>query len=62
MIIATKYIEDNSNYVTAFYKVVAPLYSAKEINEMERSFLGVIKVRLLDKGCFEFFDETDLYC
>lgn len=44
MIIATKYIEDNQNYVTAFYKVVAPLYTAREINEMERSFLGVIKV------------------
>ncbi|KAI8981839.1 cyclin domain-containing protein [Mycotypha africana] len=45
IIIATKYIEDYNSHAVVIYKVVSALYSTKELNEMERSFLGVLKVR-----------------
>lgn len=44
MIVATKYIEDYSSHALSIYRIVAPLYTARELNEMERSFLGVLKV------------------
>ncbi|RCH82822.1 hypothetical protein CU098_002798, partial [Rhizopus stolonifer] len=39
VILATKFIEDKSTITQSIYRLVAPLYHAKEINEMERSFL-----------------------
>ncbi|KAI8087661.1 cyclin domain-containing protein [Gilbertella persicaria] len=44
MIVATKYIEDYNSHATSIYKIVSPLYTSRELNEMERSFLGVLKV------------------
>lgn len=44
MIVATKYIEDYSSHAASIYKVVSKLYTSRELNEMERSFLGVLKV------------------
>ncbi|KAI9260856.1 cyclin domain-containing protein [Helicostylum pulchrum] len=44
MIVATKYIEDYSSHALSIYKIVSPLYTSRELNEMERSFLGVLKV------------------
>lgn len=46
VILASKFIEDSSKIVHSIYKLISPLYNAKEISEMERSFLGVIKVNL----------------
>ncbi|KAG2235369.1 hypothetical protein INT48_004988, partial [Thamnidium elegans] len=43
VILATKFIEDTNTIAHSIYRLVSPLYRAKEINEMERSFLGVIK-------------------
>lgn len=44
MIVATKYIEDYASHAVSIYRIVAPLYTSRELNEMERSFLGVLKV------------------
>lgn len=44
VILASKFVEDNNKIAHSIYRLVAPLYSAREINEMERSFLGVVKV------------------
>ncbi|GAA5816450.1 hypothetical protein MFLAVUS_009979 [Mucor flavus] len=46
MIVATKYIEDYSSHALSIYKIVSPLYTSRELNEMERSFLGVLKFDL----------------
>ncbi|CAO3648815.1 unnamed protein product [Mucor hiemalis] len=46
MIVATKYIEDHSSHAVSIYRIVSPLYTSKELNEMERSFLGVLKFDL----------------
>ncbi|KAI8386886.1 cyclin domain-containing protein [Blakeslea trispora] len=46
IIVATKYIEDYKSHASSIYKIVSPLYSPKELNEMERSFLGVLKFDL----------------
>ncbi|CAO3701318.1 unnamed protein product [Rhizopus stolonifer] len=47
IIIATKYIEDYSAHVISIYKIVSPIYSSKELNEMERSFMSVLKVEFV---------------
>lgn len=44
MIVATKYIEDYTSHAVSIYRIVSPLYAKRELNEMERSFLGVLKV------------------
>jgi hypothetical protein len=44
IIIATKYIEDHNAHALSIYKIVSPIYASKELNEMERSFLSVLKV------------------
>lgn len=44
VILASKFIEDTNAIAHSIYRLVSPLYPAKEINEMERSFLGVVKV------------------
>ncbi|CAO3611386.1 unnamed protein product [Mucor fragilis] len=46
MIVATKYIEDYASHAVSIYRIVAPLYTSRELNEMERSFLGVLKFDL----------------
>ncbi|GAA5812864.1 hypothetical protein MFLAVUS_006323 [Mucor flavus] len=46
VILATKFIEDTNTIAHSIYRLVSPLYRAKEINEMERSFLGVIEYDL----------------
>ncbi|KAG2195352.1 hypothetical protein INT46_010950 [Mucor plumbeus] len=46
MIVATKYIEDYASHAVSIYRIVSPLYTSRELNEMERSFLGVLKFDL----------------
>ncbi|KAL9540936.1 hypothetical protein MBANPS3_009403 [Mucor bainieri] len=46
VILASKFVEDANTMAHSIYKLVAPLYNAREINEMERSFLGVVKYDL----------------
>ena len=53
MIVATKYIEDYKSHASSIYKIVSPLYSSKDLNEMERSFLGVLKVFVYCINAFE---------
>ncbi|KAI9323608.1 cyclin domain-containing protein [Dichotomocladium elegans] len=43
ILIASKYVEDHNFSTKSIYKVVSPLYSSRELAEMERSFLGVVK-------------------
>ncbi|KAI8986431.1 cyclin domain-containing protein [Pilobolus umbonatus] len=59
VIIATKYIEDFVSNAVSIYKVVSPLYSSKELNEMERSFLGILQFNLhVDLGeIYKFISE-----
>lgn len=45
MILATKYIEDHSGHAVHIYRVVSPIYTPRELNEMERSFLNILKVK-----------------
>ncbi|ORE07830.1 cyclin domain-containing protein [Rhizopus microsporus var. microsporus] len=45
MILATKYIEDHSDHAVYIYRAVSPIYTPQELNEMERSFLNILKVR-----------------
>lgn len=40
VILASKFVEDANTMAHSIYKLVAPLYNARAINEMERSFLG----------------------
>lgn len=40
VVLASKFIEDTNAMAQSIYRLVVPLYHAKEINEMERSFLG----------------------
>jgi hypothetical protein len=40
VVLASKFVEDTNTMAHSIYRLVAPLYNAKEINEMERSFLG----------------------
>ncbi|CAO0803014.1 unnamed protein product [Mucor circinelloides] len=47
VILASKFVEDANTMAHSIYKLVAPLYNAREINEMERSFLG--------KRSYDFF-------
>ena len=44
VILASKFVEDANTMAHSIYKLVAPLYNAREINEMERSFLGKEKL------------------
>ncbi|KAI7904048.1 uncharacterized protein BX663DRAFT_506209 [Cokeromyces recurvatus] len=44
VILASKFAEDSNKIAHSIYRLVAPLYNHKEINEMERSFLGVVQV------------------
>ncbi|CAO3627559.1 unnamed protein product [Mucor hiemalis] len=44
VILASKFVEDTNKIAHSIYRLVAPLYSAKEINEMERSFLGMFNL------------------
>ncbi|KAI8637667.1 hypothetical protein BD408DRAFT_424105 [Parasitella parasitica] len=46
VILASKFVEDMDLKAHSIYKLVAPLYNARDINEMERSFLGVVKYNL----------------
>ncbi|KAI9472170.1 MAG: cyclin domain-containing protein, partial [Benjaminiella poitrasii] len=46
VILASKFVEDSNKIAQSIYRFVAPLYNHKEINEMERSFLGVVKYDL----------------
>ncbi|RCI01083.1 hypothetical protein CU097_015592 [Rhizopus azygosporus] len=46
MILATKYIEDHSGHAVYIYRVVSPIYTPQELNEMERSFLNILKFNL----------------
>ncbi|KAI7900823.1 uncharacterized protein BX663DRAFT_516640 [Cokeromyces recurvatus] len=45
MIVATKYVEDDASYTLSIYRIVLPLYTYQQLNEMERSFLDVLKVK-----------------
>ncbi|KAI8977009.1 cyclin domain-containing protein, partial [Mycotypha africana] len=54
VILASKFIEDSNRISQAVYKFIAPLYDFKIVNEMERSFLGVVKYNL-----FINLDEVD---
>lgn len=47
VILASKFVEDANTMAHSIYKLVAPLYNAREINEMERSFLGKRHLRFL---------------
>ncbi|KAI8354566.1 cyclin domain-containing protein [Choanephora cucurbitarum] len=40
VVLATKFIEDKSTITQSIYRFISPLYKARDINEMERSFLG----------------------
>ncbi|CEG68625.1 Putative Cyclin domain-containing protein [Rhizopus microsporus] len=44
VVLASKFIEDSNSIVQSVHKFVSPLYSPREVNEMERSFLAVVKV------------------
>jgi hypothetical protein len=46
VVIASKYTEDYSLQATVIRATIAPVFSAREMNEMERSFLGLIKFDL----------------
>ncbi|KAG2183392.1 hypothetical protein INT43_006398 [Umbelopsis isabellina] len=46
IVIASKYTEDYSLQATVIRATIAPVFSAREMNEMERSFLGLIKFDL----------------
>ncbi|KAI9026672.1 cyclin domain-containing protein [Phycomyces nitens] len=46
VVLASKFADDNNSVTHSVYRFVSPLYSRKELNEMERSFLGVIKFNL----------------
>jgi hypothetical protein len=56
MIVATKYIEDCTSHAVSIYKTVSPLYTSRELNEMERSFLGVLKVSFVDGSKTRFIN------
>ncbi|KAI9470841.1 MAG: hypothetical protein EXX96DRAFT_611992 [Benjaminiella poitrasii] len=66
MIVATKYVEDDVSYATSIYRIVLPLYSKKELNEMERSFLNVLKFDLyidvseMDRFVYEHQETLEL--
>ncbi|RCH85551.1 hypothetical protein CU097_007562 [Rhizopus azygosporus] len=46
VVLASKFIEDSNSIVQSVHKFVSPLYSPREVNEMERSFLAVVKYNL----------------
>ncbi|CAO3637850.1 unnamed protein product [Cunninghamella blakesleeana] len=46
MILACKFNEDSKSRVQAIYRCVSVVYTNREVTEMERSFLGVVKYDL----------------
>lgn len=44
ILLASKYIDDSSFVTKTIHKTIAPLYSSREVADMERSFLSVVKV------------------
>ncbi|KAI9256196.1 cyclin domain-containing protein [Sporodiniella umbellata] len=46
IVLASKFTEDSSRMTQSILKFISPLYSLKEVNEMERSFLAVVKFNL----------------
>ncbi|KAI8880187.1 cyclin domain-containing protein [Backusella circina FSU 941] len=43
IILASKFIEDHNTITRSIYNLLSPLYNKADINEMEKSFLAVIK-------------------
>jgi 2-polyprenyl-3-methyl-5-hydroxy-6-metoxy-1,4-benzoquinol methylase len=43
IVLASKFIEDSNKMTHAIHKFISPLYNSRELNEMERSFLGKYK-------------------
>ncbi|CAO3682008.1 unnamed protein product [Rhizopus stolonifer] len=52
-VLASKFIEDSKSMTQSIYKFSSPLYSSKDVNNMERYFLSIINVR--NHICFFFF-------
>ncbi|KAI7878787.1 hypothetical protein K492DRAFT_164529 [Lichtheimia hyalospora FSU 10163] len=46
ILLASKYIDDSSFVTKTIHKTIAPLYSSREVADMERSFLSVVKFDL----------------
>ncbi|KAG0174983.1 hypothetical protein DFQ28_003435 [Apophysomyces sp. BC1034] len=46
VLIASKFLEDCNTHAASIFKVVSPVYTPRELKEMERSFLGVLKFDL----------------
>ncbi|KAI7872448.1 hypothetical protein BDF14DRAFT_1753581 [Spinellus fusiger] len=46
VVLASKFVDDGNTVTHAVYRAVAVLYTREELNEMERSFLGVINFNL----------------
>ncbi|CAO3670440.1 unnamed protein product [Rhizopus stolonifer] len=46
VVLASKFIEDSNTMTHSIHKFISPLYNSRQVNEMERSFLAVVKVRV----------------
>ena len=44
ILLASKYIDDSSFVTKTIHRTIAPLYTSRDVADMERSFLGVVKV------------------
>ncbi|KAG1147000.1 hypothetical protein G6F37_004393 [Rhizopus arrhizus] len=46
VVLASKFIEDSDDVTRSIHSFISPLYSARELNDMERSFLAIVKYKL----------------
>ncbi|KAF7732307.1 hypothetical protein EC973_005203 [Apophysomyces ossiformis] len=46
VLVASKFLEDCNTHAASIFKAVSPVYTPRELKEMERSFLGVLKFDL----------------
>ncbi|KAG1045249.1 hypothetical protein G6F46_011440 [Rhizopus delemar] len=56
VVLASKFIEDSDGVTQSIHSFISPLYSARELNDMERSFLG--KEYIIPLTLFDFLKLT----
>jgi hypothetical protein len=56
VVLASKFIEDSDDVTRSIHSFISPLYSARELNDMERSFLG--KEYIIPLTLFDFLKLT----